>query len=96
MLALRAKAFRLSWRCAHRGEFWKAGKTGTLRSLHQFMVTHNSAMAVRLNLDLPSFGRAEGALPAGTRYSYPLLSLPVYMVEQVERLARAVVAAQTD
>jgi hypothetical protein len=50
-------------------------------------------MAIRLNLDVPSFGPAEGALPAGTHYSYPLLSLPVYMVEQVERLARAVITA---
>ncbi len=67
----------------------KAGKTGTLRSLHQFMVTHNCPIAVRLNLDLPSLVHAKGMLPAGQRYSYPLLSLPVYMVEQIERLVRS-------
>ena len=66
----------------------KTGKTGTLRSLHQFMVTHDCPIAVRLNLDLPSLTQAEGKLPTGQEYSYPLLSLPLYMVEQVEQLVR--------
>ena len=47
-------------------------------------------IAVRLNLDLPSFARAEGMLPTGQKYSYPLLSLPVYMVEQIEGLYRKI------
>lgn len=67
----------------------KAGKTGTLRSLHQFMVTHDSPLAVRLNLDLPSITQAEGRLPTGQEYSYPLLSLPIYMVEHVQQLVRS-------
>jgi hypothetical protein len=68
----------------------KSGKTGSLRSLHQFMISHESPMAIRFNLDLPSLTRAEGRLPTGIQYSYPLLSLPLYMVGQVERLIRHV------
>jgi len=70
----------------------KAGKTGTLRSLHQFMMTHECPLAVRLNLDLPSLTQAEGMLPTGQKYSYPLLSLPVYMVEQIDALASSLLA----
>ena len=65
----------------------KAGTTGTLRSLHQYMTTHACPIAVRLNMDLPSLVQAEGLLPTGQTYSYPLLSLPVYMVEQLEAIA---------
>lgn len=71
----------------------KAGKTGTLRSLHMFMITHESPVAVRFNLDLPSLIQAQGKLPTGQEYSYPLLSLPVYLVEQAERLATSAIAA---
>ena len=67
----------------------KAGKTGTLRSLHQFMNTHESPLALRFNLDLPSLTQAEGSLPTGQPYSYPLLTLPVYMVEQANKMATA-------
>ncbi|MEN8255708.1 MAG: AAA family ATPase [Verrucomicrobiota bacterium] len=70
----------------------KAGKTGTLRSLHQFMKTHESPLAVRFNLDLPSFVQVEGTLPTGQKYSYPLLSLPVYLIEQTDALAASVIA----
>jgi predicted AAA+ superfamily ATPase len=68
----------------------KGGKTGTLRSLHQFMITHQSPLAIRFNLDLPSLTQVEGQLPTGARYSYPLLSLPLYMVEETERLVRLI------
>jgi len=67
----------------------RAGKNGTLRSLHQFMNTHESPLALRFNLDLPSLTQAEGALPTGHTYSYPLLTLPVYMVEQANKMATA-------
>jgi len=70
----------------------KAGKTGTLRSLHQFMINHESPLAVRFNLDLPSLTEAEGMLPTGEKYSYPLLSLPLYLVEQTQSLAASVIA----
>ena len=67
----------------------KAGKTGTLRSLHQFMSSHDCPLAVRLNTDLPSLTQAEGVLPTGQKYSYPLLSLPIYMVEQIGNVVPA-------
>lgn len=65
----------------------KAGKTGTLRSLHQFMITHDCPLAIRLNLDAPSLTQAEGRLPTGDKYSYPLLSLPIYMVGEIDSIA---------
>ncbi len=72
----------------------KRGKTGALRSLHQFMINHESPLAIRFNLDLPSLTQAEGRLPTGIKYSYPLLSLPLYMVGQVERLVRLVLQTE--
>jgi hypothetical protein len=63
----------------------KAGKTGTLRSLHGFMAERSLALALRVNSAPPvlhdlalatSFGEAR----------YRLLSLPAYLVEQAPRL----------
>ncbi len=64
----------------------KAGKTGTLRSLQQFVIEHDSKIAVRFNLDKPSMTVSKGQTTSRRKYSYPLLSLPLYMVEQVQRL----------
>ena len=55
------------------------------------MLTHECPLAVRLNLDLPSLTQAKGVSPTGQKYSYPLLSLPVYMVEQIDALASSLI-----
>jgi len=67
----------------------KAGKTGTLKSLHYFLHEKERHFAVRFNGDLPSYLQStikltdqEGSI------SYGLLSLPFYLVEQMERLSK--------
>jgi len=64
----------------------KSGTTGSLRSLNQFMLEKKYPLAVRFNLDRPSVCQSVGRMPAGDAYNYTLLSLPCYMVEQVDRL----------
>ena len=64
----------------------KSGSTGSLKSLNQFMNEKKQALAVRLNLSPPSLCQSIGRMPAGDPYDFNLLSLPCYMVEQVERL----------
>lgn len=59
----------------------KAGKSGTLKSLHQFVLAHQSSFAVRFDLSLPQFSLVENKLK-----QYHLLSLPLYMVEELPRL----------
>ncbi|MDX8413356.1 MAG: ATP-binding protein [Mariprofundales bacterium] len=64
----------------------KAGKTGTLKSLHLFINEKSAPLAVRFNADLPSLMQI--AHPAGNRdpHSCQLLSLPLYMAGQLRRL----------
>lgn len=66
----------------------KAGKTGTLKSLHYFMREKKNPFAVRFNADVPSYlhntaklTNQEGSI------SYGLLSLPFYLAEQLGRLS---------
>lgn len=56
----------------------KAGKTGTLKSLHQFIAEKKSPLALRFNTHLPSIYCVDE--------SSQLLSLPLYLVGQLERL----------
>ena len=62
----------------------KAGKTGTLKSLHVFINEKKLDMGVRFNTDLPSFNKVPFALPYAEG-SFNLLSLPLYMVEEMNR-----------
>lgn len=72
----------------------KAGKAGSLRSLHQFVNSKLSRpprlpVAVRFDLNSPSRHKLEHSLTsADAKAAYELLSLPLYMVEQLERLLR--------
>jgi len=66
----------------------KAGKTGRLKSLQVFLREKKRAFAIRLNSDVPTFLDAETALPDGKNAPFKLLSLPLYLVGQVRRLAR--------
>jgi len=65
----------------------KAGKTGRLRSLRQFIAEKNPPMALRLNTDSPSLMDVADTLHDGTPLTYRLLSLPLYLVEHARRLA---------
>jgi len=69
----------------------KSGTTGSLKSLNQFMMEKKYPAAVRFNLDTPSLCTSKGRMPAGDAYDYSLLSLPCYMVEQVDRLLDEVI-----
>ena len=65
----------------------KAGTTGSLRSLHQFLTEKRSDFAVRLNGDVPSLLHDARRLADGSVIDYRLLSLPLYLAGQVRRLA---------
>jgi predicted AAA+ superfamily ATPase len=64
----------------------KAGKTGTLRSLHVFMEQKKSHFAVRFYTGLPGVTEVTSSLP-GSNWKYRLLSLPLYLVEQWKRIS---------
>ncbi len=64
----------------------KAGTTGSLRSVHQFLKEKRRDFALRFNADVPSLLHDSKGLPDGTRIDYHLLSLPHYMVGQARRL----------
>lgn len=67
----------------------KAGTTGSLKSLHQFLKEKNRHFAIRFNADVPGMFSGSTKMTDGTMIKYDLLSLPIYMVEQVQRLIRA-------
>ncbi len=67
----------------------KAGKTGTLKSLHAFVDEKGCPLAVRLNSDPPSLLRAETSLPSRPRREFSLMSLPLYLVGEVRRVCAA-------
>ena len=67
----------------------KSGTSGSLRSLHQFMIAHRSGRAVRLDLNEPSVQEintevmnAEGK----QQVSYRLANLPLYMAGRLSSL----------
>ncbi len=67
----------------------KAGKSGTLKSLHQFAARKKSPLCVRFDLNLPEIRclthsvRMEGS---SVPVSFTLLSLPLYLVEALPRV----------
>ncbi len=72
----------------------KAGKTGTLKSMHVYLFEKKLKTGIRLNTNTPSFGEFETKVRSGTTYTeikYQLLSLPLYMTNQLPRLLRATI-----
>jgi uncharacterized protein len=67
----------------------KAGKTGTLKSLHRFLQEKQRSFALRFNGDVPSLMRGSTQMGEDTRVEFELLSLPLYMVGQARRLLAA-------
>ena len=61
----------------------KAGKTGTLKSLHVFLKEKHYKFAVRFNTDLPSIGSFSISQTSG---EFSLMSLPLYLVERLPEL----------
>ncbi|WPD24216.1 MAG: ATP-binding protein [Candidatus Electrothrix scaldis] len=68
----------------------KAGKTGTLKSLQVFLQEKGRPLGVRFNADLPSLHETTFSLP-NTSGTFRLLSLPLYLVEELLRLIRATI-----
>jgi predicted AAA+ superfamily ATPase len=64
----------------------KAGKTGTLKSLHYFLGEKQSCLGLRFNSDMPSITNNTASLINDRKLSYHLISLPLYMVEQANRI----------
>lgn len=67
----------------------KAGRSGTLRSLHQFMAQKPAHTAVRFDLNPPSRQRVSIELSIGNslvKVNFNLFSLPLYAVGELGRL----------
>ncbi len=67
----------------------KAGKTGGLKSLHLFLHEKGLRLGLRFNTDVPSVGEFDAAVRYENKKDnlrYVLLSLPMYLAGQTERL----------
>jgi hypothetical protein len=67
----------------------KAGATGRLKSLHQFMGEKKGAMAIRFDTGLPSRQMINTRIRKGEKtfdVAYQLVSLPLYLVERLPAL----------
>lgn len=66
----------------------KAGTTGSLKSLREFVKEKKSSLAVRVNSDKPSIVITQIADQVTPLLQYKLLSLPFYLLGQVHRLIK--------
>ena len=69
----------------------KSGKSGSLRSLHQFMHKSQLPLAFQFYLSAPTTQQIETSVVSGnskqrSKVNYSLCSLPLYMIEQLPRL----------
>jgi len=67
----------------------KAGATGSLKSLHQFVGEKNTPLAVRFDTGLPSRQSVKTRIRKGKKTidaNYQLISLPLYLVERLPTL----------
>ncbi|MBA3013548.1 MAG: AAA family ATPase [Desulfobulbaceae bacterium] len=67
----------------------KAGKSGTLKSIHHFIHQKNSAIAIRFDLNPPSEQEITCLVTTGGAsepVSFLLISLPLYTVESLSRV----------
>lgn len=68
----------------------KAGKSGTLKSLHYFIKEKSLNFGVKFNAHLPHITQEKNLLADGSSVEYQLLSLPLYFVNQLKRLAESI------
>lgn len=68
----------------------KSGKSGSLRSLHQFIMDKGTQQALRFDTNIPSKQLVECKVKTKKEefapISFKLISLPLYMVEQYKRI----------
>ena len=69
----------------------KANRAGALKSLHQFVAEKGVSLAVRFDAQPPSLQTVEAGVSGGQRVRYSLLSLPLYLIERLPEILRAVV-----
>ncbi len=65
----------------------KAGATGKLKSLHQFMGSKQAPFAIRFDASLPAIQQINTVINIGKKrknVNYSLISLPVYLIERLE------------
>ncbi len=67
----------------------KAGKTGTLKSLHLFVNKKSRDFALRFNAAPPSLAEVQTSVAGAERTRFHLLSLPFYLMGQARRLCEA-------
>ena len=70
----------------------KAGKTGSLRSLHRFVVEKKASLAVRVSGAPPQLATVTANVPGHEPRDFQLLSIPFYLVPELPRLLDEVVA----
>jgi uncharacterized protein len=67
----------------------KAGKSGTMKSLHVFMEKKKLSRAVRFDLQQHSLQKVDTSISTGSSskpVNYTLINLPLYAVGQLQRL----------
>jgi uncharacterized protein len=69
----------------------KAGASGSMKSLHQFMHDKGLGLALRVDTNPPSTMDVDVKTTQGQRSRYRLLSLPGYLVWRARDLARAMI-----
>lgn len=68
----------------------KAGTSGSLKSLQQFAFSKNTKLAVRFDLNPPSLQQVDHTIRTASgnkQVRFTLLSLPLYGVQELERIA---------
>ncbi len=74
----------------------KAGRVGTLKSLHQFAAEQGTALAVRFDASQPSLQEVRADVrtkDAARPVRYWLLSLPLYLVERLPEIVKGVLTS---
>jgi len=66
----------------------KAGKSGSLKSLHVFINEKKHHFALRFNSDVPSMIDTTTRISGQPSHPFRLLSLPMYLIDQTKRLCR--------
>lgn len=66
----------------------KAGKAGSLKSLHVFAAEKGIARAARFNTDVPSRCMVSSSVASKPSQRFELISLPLYMIGETTRLFR--------
>jgi len=64
----------------------KAGKAGSLKSLHVFAAEKGSARAVRFNTEIPTLCMVSSAVASKQSEPFELISLPLYLIGETNRL----------